>query len=220
MTIYCPRCGGGFTCCNCEYPLRKVKIGVPSAATEPDLEPRRSAIRKYLETVRRQTPYVVSFPIGPRGGAMIDFGDMIVIECFLPYVDDETGEVLPFVPMPLGGDKVHDLSKSNRAVCEAGLCACERPTGWRLTRPILRALLGVSDAFLNEHSSELPGRLPGWRLSVGTLDFMREMFFNEEFAFPTREVSREARRQRHSKRCNRRPPPPRSRSRKGGSRPK
>jgi hypothetical protein len=189
-------------------------------ATEPQLEPSPSAIRKYLEAVRRQTPYVVTFAIGPRGGAMIDFGDLITLECFLPYEDEKSGKILPFVPMPLNGERVHDVLRSDRERCMTGECDCDAPVGWQLTRPIVRTVLGVGDAVLNEHSAELPGRLPGWRLRVDTLTFMRECYFNPEFAFATREAGREARRERHAlRRSHRRPPPPYTRpSRNGGSR--
>jgi hypothetical protein len=205
MRVFCPDCGGGFTCIQCGFPLRKVEEPaqpvVSSAVTFKTEE-----VKEYVTAFAARSSYTTGFERGPRGGAMIDFGDLIKLECYLPYVDRASGELLPFMPMPLSGEKVHDLSKSDRRACEQGLCSCERPTGWQLTRPILRAMLGVSDSFLNEHASELPGRLPGWRVTVDTPTFMRECYFEREFQFPTREASRRARRARRgSKRWSSRP---------------
>jgi hypothetical protein len=166
-------------------------------------------LRSFLESLRLRSPYVPTFPIGPRGGALIDFGDLITLECFLPYEETKSGEILPFLPMPLTGERIHDVLRSDPELCLKGECSCERPVGWQLTKPIIRVLFGKSDAFVNEHSAELPGRLPDWQVRVDTLTFMRDGYFNAEFTFPTREESREARRERHAdRRTHRRPPPP------------
>jgi hypothetical protein len=218
MNLQCPRCGSAFACSNCEYPLWKVKSGAHetnliSAAVQPISE----ELQSYLRTVGARSPYVPNFPVGPRGGALIDFGELITLECFLPYEDENTGEILPFLPMPLTGDRVHDVQRSDPELCLKGECACERPVGWQLTRPIIRALLGATDSFVNEHSAELPGRLPGWRVRVDTLTFMRDCYFNPEFTFPMRAAGREARHERHAeRRAHRRPPPPHSRPLRDG----
>lgn len=177
MTVCCPRCGGGFVCVTCEYPLRKVhEDGVNHVISSahgvlPD------AIGAFIRSIEQKLPYTTRFESGPCGGAVLDFGDGIRVECFLPFVNSRTGDVLPFLPM--------------------------EP---RLTRPMLRAMLGVTDAFLNEHGRDLPGVLPTWALTVSTIPFMSECFFNPEFRFPTREASRSARREaRRRQRWMRRP---------------
>jgi hypothetical protein len=193
MEIYRCECGGIFRCAACDALISR------KAAEEPqplNAAAAVSAIQRYLTVLKREVPFGTAFPRGPRGGAMITFGQLMTLECFLPYEDEESGDLLPFVPMPLIGETVHDAKAPDRDECEAGRCACDRPTGWRLTRPILRALLGVSDAFLNEHGGELPGRLPCWCLCVDTLTFFRECFFNPDFRFPTRKASRAARHER------------------------
>ena len=87
------------------------------------------------------------------------------------------------------------------------------PIASELTRPMLRAILGVSDAFLNEHGGDLPGRLPCWCLCVSTLPFMRDCYFDPEFLFPTRTAARAARRERHF--CRKRHPRPPRPSKRG-----
>ena len=69
----------------------------------------------------------------------------------------------------------------------------ETATGWKLTRPLIRWLLGVSEAFVAEHGRDLPGVQPCWCLCVSTPVFMREVVCNNEFRFPTREAARAAR---------------------------
>lgn len=211
MNPPCPRCGSGFVCSNCEYPLWKVKpTGCDTDVVSTAVQPMSEELRSYLQALRTRSPYVPSFSVGPRGGAMIDFGELIVLECFLPYEDEQSGEILPFLPMPLRGERVHDVLRSDPALCMRGECDCQAPVGWEITRPIIRVMFGGrSDSFVNEHSAELPGRLPGWRLRVDTLTFMRDCYFNPDFVFSTREAGREARRERHAhRRSHRRPPPP------------
>jgi hypothetical protein len=221
--IYCPKCGGGFVCAECGFPLRKVPLE-PSNDTSSnpnevhintDLARNYPApLRQYLEAFRSRRPYVLEFPRGPRGGAVIDFGNMIRLECFLPYFDEEGA--LPFAVMPLDGSAVHDLERSERVLCESGSCNCERPTGWKVTMPILRQLLGgVSSAFLHEHGQQLPGRLPCWCTCVSTLPFLRECLFDSTFKFPTREASRAERRNSREAARHRQCKPPRPSARNG-----
>ncbi len=55
-------------------------------------------------------------------------------------------------------------------------------------------MLGVTDAFLNDHGRQLPGLIGGsWALAFDTLTFMKECYFNTEFVVPTRAASRAAR---------------------------
>ena len=192
---HCPKCSAEFVCSNCSFALRKVpRDAVVTSRVVTVMSPE---LQGYLRTVAQFGTYRSSFERGPRGGAMIQFG-RIRLECFVPYLDDEFD--LPFMPMELDGSPVHDQVRSTDDECSSGRCGCDRPTGWRLTRPILRAILGVTDAFLNDHASELPGRLPGWRLAVATKPFMTECYFNPEFAFPTRAACRAARRAMHRRR--------------------
>jgi hypothetical protein len=184
----CPECGGGFVCAQCDYPLRKLRMFGDDPGDEGGSDPDHSSV------LTSPFAFPTEFELGPRGGAIIDFGNLIRLECLLFFVDEETGSVLPWLPMPLDGQVIHDLSRSDRAACGAATCACPRPTGWRLTRPILRVLLGKSDAFLNEHGRQLPGRLPCWCLCVDTVTFMRDAYFERDFQFPTRQASRAARR--------------------------
>lgn len=216
MTVpYCLKCGGGYVCAQCDFPLRKAHFQLASSdrlvvGSEESYSP---ALRAYLDSLRARTPYTFTFDEGPRGGAMLDFGNLIRLECYVPYVDAEGA--LPFAPMPLLGEAVHDVERSHRSACEAGLCECERPVGWKLTKPILRALLGgVSSAFLHEHGHQLPGRLACWCTCVSTLPFLRECLFNPAFKFPTREASRAARASRQAgRRRGCKPPRPSGRRR-------
>ena len=44
------------------------------------------------------------------------------------------------------------VTRREKSVCEKDVCRCDRrPTGWRFTRPIVRALLGVTDSGINDH---------------------------------------------------------------------
>jgi hypothetical protein len=181
------QCGGAYVCAQCGDPLRK-------------------ALQKSVE--KNSLPaYTSAFPRGPRGGAMIDLAPLIRLECFVPFVEPETGDILSWLPMPLLGDVViHDLTRSKFDDCAAGLCRCERPVGWRLTRPLIRAITGWSDAAIYEHSGSLPGRIrSSWQIAVDTLEFMRAVVFGD-YQFPTRA---EARAERRAARCRRRCKPPR-----------
>lgn len=209
MRIVHPGCGV-FTCTGCDQllteSLAEALLGkrcaddlAPPALNQIGSQP--PSVRRYLADVAERKEFLSGLERGPRGGAMIDFGSLIVLECYLPFVREQSGDNLPLVPMELTGELVHDLAKSSREACEAGLCDCDdRPEGWILTRPILRAMLGVTDSYLNEHSVELPGRLHRWELTVSTLPFMRDFYFNPDFAFSTRKERRNARKAYHGKR--------------------
>jgi hypothetical protein len=192
--VFC-KCGGGFVCAQCGSALRKVVAEIERDATWRMLVARFPSpqMQQYFRALASLRSYALECERGPRGGAMIDFGNLIKIECFVPFFDRETGEFDALMPMPLDGSVVHDLERSTRSACETGECRCDCPTGWRLTRPIIRSVLSVSDAYLNEHSQELPGKLPTWELAVSTPLFMRALF-DPSFRLPTREVSRAARR--------------------------
>lgn len=186
-----------FVCAGCERTLRKQLaehkdvIGGQSVALP--------ANHHGFEMPGKQLDYTTTFPRGRRGGAIIDFGRAVVLEVFLPFVDDTTGEILPFCPMPLVGDIVHDIGRKKEIdpreldACQRGACCCDgRPTGWRITPAIARALLGCTESYLYDRGSQWPGRIPGWQLSWDTVTFMREAYFNPEFVLPTREESRAA----------------------------
>jgi hypothetical protein len=207
-------CGGKWGCYACGTPLRR-KYAPTAPITNvwgtPD-------VRQYLEAIRDRAAYTPMFPTGDRGGAMLDLGDGNHLEVFLPWQDDRTGDVLPYMPMPLDGCTIiHDPARGRVPkpweieACRAGMCACdETATGWKLTRPLIRGLLGVSDSFLADHAGELPGRLPCWCVCVNTVEFVKEALFNPVFKFPTREASRAARAARETARkC--RPPRPNGR---------
>jgi hypothetical protein len=214
-------CGGTFTCSNCDAPFRESTAVRPVilAATGKRIDSPKVA--QYLARMRELNPYVTSFPVGPRGGAMVDFGRGVTLECYLPFVSKEDGMVYPFLPLPLNGSPVHDRERSDPRVCANGTCRCERPEGLFLTRPILRALLGITDSYLNEHSRDLPGRLPPSPLRVNTIAFITTIFGEENFRFPTREIARDERRERRAEwsatplgRRGHKPPPPHQRRRK------
>lgn len=104
------------------------------------------------------------------------------------------------LPLPLNGEIIHDIGRKKEVApweleaCERGSCRCKgRPTGWRLNRAIMRAILNVTDSFLNDRGRLLPGVLSAWSLEWDTLTFMRDGFFNPNFVLPKREESREAR---------------------------
>jgi hypothetical protein len=157
----------------------------------------------FFDEAKAQTLYATTFPIGPRGGALIPVGNAVTLECWLPY-KEPSGFTLPFVPMPFTGREiVHDIGRKKAVApwqleaCEVGSCRCtSRPTGWRLTRPVVRALLGVTDHALNDWGRLLPGALPGWGLAWDTLGFMAGAYFNPQFILPKREESRKVRAQR------------------------
>ncbi|HEY0161016.1 MAG TPA: hypothetical protein VGF28_27290 [Thermoanaerobaculia bacterium] len=197
----CGACGSIFACINCSRTLRTqfsamhevdhlVMTGGSSSAGQ---------YRRFFEAAKAQALYATSFPVGPRGGAMIDFGNAITLECYLPYKED--GElVLPLMPLPLIGSIVHDIGRKRRVSraelerCVQGSCRCKsRPIGWRLTRPIVRAMLGVTDSWLNDHGRQLPGLITtSWALAYHTRTFMEQVYF-ANFLLPKREESREAR---------------------------
>jgi hypothetical protein len=218
MTIPRCECGSPFRCVGCDALLRRAMAD--EVVSQPTKGGSLPDIQTYLRALKSGTPYEPVFPRGPRGGAVIDFGRAITLECFLPY--EESGELYPFMPMPLLGDVVHDIGRTKDALrweldaCMRGMCRCDdRPTGWKLTRPILRALLGVTDSYLHEHGRQLPGVMTYWCLCVNTPEFMKEAFFNPEFVFPTRAASRAARASRQAgRRRGCKPPRPSDRRRK------
>ena len=216
MTIAppCNKCGGRYVCAGCEQPLRTQLSSIETTESMP-YGGSSSAVRQYLEAVKQRVPYTPTFPVGNRGGAMIDFGNAIVLECALPFIEDATGEAYPFMPLPLDGSIVHDICRKKAIepwelkACTTGFCRCDsRPTGWVLTRAIVRALLSASDAYLNDHGRQLPGVISGsWALKYHTPIFMKECFFNSEFILPTRAASRAARADREACRGRRCKPP-------------
>jgi hypothetical protein len=168
-----------------------------------------SGTEGYFDATTARMLYASEFPIGPRGGAMIDFGRAIVLECLAPYTIEKTGRTIPFMPLPLNGRTViHDIGRTNAAkdwnvdACLRGTCRCtDRPSGWRLTKPIIRAMLNCTDAFLHERGRQLPGLIStSWELAYHAPIFMTECYFNPSFLLPTRAASRAARARRTSRR--------------------
>jgi hypothetical protein len=166
-----------------------------------------SGTPSFFEEAIRRGRFARAFPVGARGGALIDFGNAITLECYVPF---EQGKLrLRFLPMPLDGGVVHDIGRKRRiqpAVidrCLNGSCRCKRaPTGWRLTRPIVRAMLGVTDSWLNDHGRQLPGLInTSWALAYDTLTFMQEVYFGD-FLLPKRDNGREARADRAQSRSS------------------
>lgn len=204
-------CGGAWGCYECGTPLRRKYA--PARHVNPWGSPE---VQQYLAAIRERREYTQTFPVGARGGALVDLGGGNSLECFAPWEDKREGLLLPLMPMPLA-TLVHDPGHGKPPeawmveACEKGLCSCDsRPTGWKLTRPLIRAMLGVSDSVIAEHAGELPGRLPCWCVCVNTVTFVTEVIFGEHFEFPVREVSRAARAARQAARkC--RPPRPRGR---------
>jgi hypothetical protein len=197
-------CGGDWGCYECGTPLRrKVAPAIDQVLNvwgSPD-------VQQFLRAIAERKQYEITFAVGKRGGAVLDLNDGNSLECFMPYVDNESGDVLAYVPMPLDGAIVHDPGRGKAAepwmieACKRASCSCDsRPRGWKLTRPLLRGLLGVSDSFLADHAGELPGRQACWCLCVSTPEFMREVIFNPDFKFPTREAARAARAAREEER--------------------
>lgn len=195
----CTVCGGIFACTNCERSLRKQFSEMHEVDHLMMNAGGSSGVHRYFDEAKMQTLYATTFPVGPRGGALIDFGNAVVLECCLPYKEPD-GSVLPFMPYPLSGDIVHDIGRKKEVApweldaCTTGRCRCiSRPTGWRLTRPIVRALLGVTDSWLNDHGRQLPGLIgSSWALTYDTRTFMERLYF-ANFVLPKREESREAR---------------------------
>lgn len=205
-------CGGDWGCYECGSPLRR-KLA-PASDVKPNVW-ETPDVRQYLDAIRERTPYQLTFPLGPRGGALLDLADGNQLEVFLPYLDEQSGDTLPYMPMPLDGRTIiHDPARGRAPkpweieACRAGTCRCdETATGWKLTRPLIRGILGISDSFLAEHGRDLPGVLPCWCLCVATPVFVRQLLFDNTFRFPTREAARVARAAREAARkC--RPPRP------------
>jgi hypothetical protein len=203
-------CGGEWGCYDCGSPLRR-KLAPsdhePNVWGSPD-------VRQYLDAIRSRTPYTLTFPIGRRGGALLSLGDGNRVEVFMPWEDKRNG-LLPFMPMELDPlTIIHDPGRGRAPkpwqleACREGSCQCDdTATGWKLTRPLIRGLLGLSDAFLAEHGRDLAGVLPCWCLCVATPIFMTEVFYNPEFRFPTRKAARAARAAREgARRCRSRRP--------------
>lgn len=212
-TPLCSDCHGAYACLGCGSLLRKKLISEPAPNVWGS-----PGVRQYLEAIRDGMAYTTTFPRGPQGGALLDLGDGNRLEVFLPYTDDATGDLLPFMPMPYPArSRVHDAGRGKAPTpaqieaCRAGSCQCrETVTGWILPRPVIRYLLGVSDSFLAEHSRDFPGVQADWRVRVSTPVFMTEVIFNPEFRFPTREAARAARAAREeARKC--RPPRPNGR---------
>src|ERR1051326_1746677 len=198
----CDRCGGRHACTFCGRLLR-TQLAAMSEVDHLILDAGGNlGVHRFFDAAKAQDFYTSRFEVGERGGAMIDFGNAIVLECFVPYLHEETGDTLPFMPLPLTGREIiHDIGRKRavtrreREACEGGVCHCDsRPTGWRLTRPIVRALLGVTDSWINDHGRQLPGLISGsWELTYHTPTFMAEGYFNPEFVIPSRAASRAAR---------------------------
>jgi hypothetical protein len=189
MSIIKCECGAPFRCVGCDAMMRRVVVAAPP---EPDVRG-LPEIQEYLRELKACRAYRAAFPKGGQGGALVTLAPLVTIECFLPFEAND-GELLPWVPMPFTGEaKVHDLIKSDRALCEANLCDCARPVGWKLNRTLIRLIANWSDSVVNERSAEIPGRLPCHCLCVDALTFMREVIFGD-FSFPARAVSRAARR--------------------------
>ena len=150
---------------------------------------------------------------------MIDLGNAIVLECFVSYPHEETGDTLPFVPLPLTGREIiHDIGRK-RAVTrrerEAAKAACvaataDRPAGGsrvRLSAPCSASRIAGSTTTWLEFRIEtvghqFPGLISGsWELTYPTLTFMAECYFNSEFVLPSRAASRAARSARENRRA-------------------
>lgn len=190
-------------CACCERTLRRQLSSAPDSVHAGDF----SGVRQFFSPEALQRVYSTEFDRGPRGGALIPFGNAITLECFLPF-EEPDGISLPFMPMTLTGSIVHDVGKKKAAkpyeveACETGRCDCsDRPTGWIITRPIARALLSVTDSWLNDHGRSLAGLLNhSWALTYSTPEFMAETYFGG-MLIPTRAESRAARRAREAARA-------------------
>lgn len=92
---------------------------------------------------------------GPNGGYLIEFvgpRDHVELECFINHAVEDGGEILPFLP------------------------TC--PT---LDRAAIRAITGLSDAWINEQAPFWTSRMPGWEVRVATLPWMIEVGFASMF---------------------------------------
>jgi hypothetical protein len=194
----CSRCSGTYACVSCEQLLRTQLARTHGSASSEASSNASFRTKSFFDEALVRGAFSRTFPVGPRGGALIDFGNAITLECFLPYTTRTLR--LRFVPMPLVGEIIHDIGR-RRSVssaeveqCLRGRCACNRrPTGWQLTRPIVRAMLGVTDAWLNDHGRTLPALLgASWALTYDTVTFMQRVYF-AKFLLPTRMESRAAR---------------------------
>jgi len=196
----CTACGGIFACVRCEQTLRKQLRSMHEVDHLMMNAGDSSGVHHFFDETKAKALYATSYPVGPRRGAMIDLGRAVVLECFAPYRDD--AGTLPFVPMPFDGTTLlHDIGRRKdldpREIerCKAGLCDCDTyPTGWVLPRAAVRALLNVTDSYLNDHGRQLPGLIGGsWALLFDTVSFMGQCYFNTNFVLPTRKASRRAR---------------------------
>lgn len=173
-------------------------------------------------SIRPVSPYASAFERGPRGGALVPLNAVLRIESFLPYYEEATGEVWPWMPMPfLGTETIHiaggkpSTAAQEFRACQRGECDCDlRPSGWLLPRAVARAVVGVSDAFLAEFGRGLPGCLPTWELQFSTPEFMKQVVFDPTFTLPTRASSRAARGRREASRGRICKSPPLSRNRR------
>jgi len=205
----CTVCGGIFACTNCERSLRKQFSEMHEVDHLMMNAGGSSGVHHYFDEAKMQALYTTSFRVGPRGGAMIDFGRAVELECFAPYSDD--AGMLPFAPMPFDGSTLlHDIGRKKDIDpyeierCKTGRCRCDTyTTGWVLPRAAIRALLNVTDFYINDHGRQLPGLIGGsWALLYDTVSFMRQCYFNAAFALPKREESREARAHRARSRAS------------------
>lgn len=198
----CTACGGVFACVNCERSLRRQLHTMHEVDQLVMHGGGTSVVHPFFDAMTARRLYETRFPTGPRGGALISFGNAITLECFLPY-EEPDGTVWPLMPMPLTGREIiHDIGRKKAVMpweldaCLRGACRCSaRPRGWLLTRPIVRALLGgITDSWLNDHGRQLPGHIGTlWGLAYTTLVFMQQCYFNPAFVLPTRAEDREAR---------------------------
>ena len=106
----CSACGAVFGCTNCGRSLR-TQLAAMSEIDHLVLGAGEvSSTEGYFDATTARMLYASEFPIGPRGGAMIDFGRAIVLECLAPYTIEKTGRTIPFMPLPLDGRTVFTTS--------------------------------------------------------------------------------------------------------------
>lgn len=98
--------------------------------------------------------------------------------------------VVPATPFR-GDRKLHDIHRSDPALCAADTCNCPRPRGWVLSRVAIRAVTGWSESVINERSGDLPGRIAtSWTVVVDTLVLFREVIYGGFRFRPARRAAR------------------------------